>query len=69
MDINDIDTSSSSIAINEHNIIIDIVNSKNKKCERCWHKCKTVGQDKKYVNVCNRCISNVFGEGEIRINA
>jgi isoleucyl-tRNA synthetase len=69
MDINDIATSSSSIAINEHNIIIDIINSKNKKCERCWHKCKTVGQDKKYINVCNRCISNVFGEGEIRINA
>ena len=33
MDINDIDTSSSSIAINEHNIIIDIVNSKNKNAK------------------------------------
>ena len=61
--------SSKIISLNNSKIAIDIINSKNVKCERCWHKCKTVGQNKKYENICFRCISNVYGEGEIRINA
>ena len=61
--------SENTISINNHKLSIEIINSDNKKCERCWHKCKTVGLDKKHKNICFRCISNVFGEGEIRINA
>jgi len=61
--------SSNNISINNHLLAIDIKNSNNKKCERCWHKCKTVGINKKYGNICHRCITNVYGEGEIRINA
>ena len=57
------------ISINGHDISVDIINSKNKKCERCWHKCDSVGKNKEYNNICKRCISNVFGKGEIRINA
>ena len=57
------------ISINDHDISVDIINSKNKKCERCWHKCDSVGKNKEYNNICKRCISNVFGKGEIRINA
>ena len=57
------------ISINDHNLYINIENTKNKKCDRCWHKCKTVGENKKYANICNRCITNVYGKGEIRINA
>ena len=61
--------SEDTISINDHKLNIDIINSDNKKCERCWHKCKTVGLNKKHKSICFRCISNVFGEGEIRINA
>ena len=61
--------SENTISINNHKLSIEIINSDNKKCERCWHKCKSVGLDKKHKNICFRCISNVFGEGEIRINA
>ena len=61
--------SENTISINNHKLNIEIINSDNKKCERCWHKCKTVGLNKKHKNICFRCISNVFGEGEIRINA
>ena len=57
------------ISISGHNLYINIENTKNKKCDRCWHKCKTVGENKKYPNICNRCITNVYGKGEIRINA
>ena len=57
------------IGINAHKISVDIKNSINKKCERCWHKCTTVGKDKKYSSICSRCVSNVYGDGEVRKNA
>ena len=57
------------IGINDHKISVDIKNSINKKCERCWHKCATVGKDKKYSSICSRCVSNVYGDGEVRKNA
>ena len=58
-----------SIQINNHKIIIKVINSVSLKCDRCWHKCETVGKDKKYINICSRCISNVYGDGEKRKNA
>ena len=57
------------IEINNHKLIINIENSKNNKCDRCWHKCNSVGKNKNYNNICERCVSNVYGEGEIRKNA
>ena len=56
------------ISINNHDIFIEIVKSENCKCERCWHKCASVGINKKYENICERCISNVYGDGEFRRN-
>ena len=58
-----------SIGINNDKVSIDIINSTNKKCNRCWHKCESVGENKEYDNICVRCISNVYGEGEVRENA
>ena len=49
-------------------IEIEIINSSNKKCERCWHKCESVGLKKEYPSICDRCISNVYGDGENRKN-
>ncbi|MEO8411406.1 MAG: class I tRNA ligase family protein, partial [Propionivibrio sp.] len=36
------------------------------KCERCWHVREDVGSDSAHPEICGRCVSNLFGEGEIR---
>jgi isoleucyl-tRNA synthetase len=37
-----------------------------KKCERCWHRRKDVGTHAEHPGLCDRCIVNVDGAGEIR---
>ncbi len=39
------------------------------KCDRCWHRCSSVGQNSEHPSLCARCVSNAFGEGEIRLFA
>jgi isoleucyl-tRNA synthetase len=39
------------------------------KCERCWHQRESVNHDPAHPGWCDRCISNVHGEGEIRVHA
>jgi isoleucyl-tRNA synthetase len=36
------------------------------KCERCWHVREDVGTDTDHPDLCGRCVSNLFGEGEAR---
>ena len=36
------------------------------KCERCWHVTTDVGCDDTHPTLCNRCVTNVDGEGEMR---
>jgi isoleucyl-tRNA synthetase len=36
------------------------------KCGRCWHLRPEVGQDPAHPQLCSRCVSNLFGEGERR---
>lgn len=36
------------------------------KCERCWHRLESVGQNDTHPTLCDRCITNVDGEGEHR---
>jgi len=36
------------------------------KCSRCWHLRPEVGQDPAHPQLCSRCVSNLFGEGERR---
>ncbi len=43
--------------------------SEQPKCTRCWHYCADVGLNQEYKEVCERCIENVFGEGETRLYA
>ncbi len=40
--------------------------SEFKKCVRCWHYLASVGQDPHDPELCERCISNVNGSGELR---
>ena len=39
------------------------------KCERCWHVRADVGADADHPTLCGRCISNLYGEGEVRAGA
>ena len=40
--------------------------SNHPKCERCWHKNKTVNFNKDYKDLCKRCYENIYGDGEQR---
>ena len=41
----------------------------HKKCSRCWHYLEDVGLDSEHPELCGRCVSNLFGEGERRTAA
>jgi isoleucyl-tRNA synthetase len=43
--------------------------SAQEKCERCWHYRADVGMHPEHPSLCNRCHSNLFGEGERRTHA
>jgi isoleucyl-tRNA synthetase len=36
------------------------------KCERCWHHRDSVGAVEKYPDLCDRCVDNIEGTGEVR---
>jgi len=36
------------------------------KCTRCWHLRADVGSDPDHPELCGRCVSNLFGQGESR---
>lgn len=40
--------------------------SAHAKCERCWHYRADVGTDPAHPTICGRCVSNLFGSGEVR---
>ena len=63
---------SSDVTINLHDdddLNIEATPSPYKKCERRWHYAESVGQNKEHPSICKRCISNLFGSGEVRIHA
>jgi isoleucyl-tRNA synthetase len=48
---------------------IRVVPAQGTKCERCWHVREDVGQSTEHPTLCGRCMSNLFGEGEVRRHA
>lgn len=47
---------------------IDVSVSSHTKCERCWHRLESVGQDEIHPGLCERCVRNVEdGPGEARV--
>ncbi|MGQ0443041.1 MAG: isoleucine--tRNA ligase [Methylophilaceae bacterium] len=40
--------------------------SQHKKCDRCWHYRADVGSHADHPSICGRCVSNLFGTGEMR---
>ncbi len=45
---------------------IEVSPSTKPKCVRCWHHCVEVGQNTQHPELCNRCIDNIDGDGELR---
>ena len=44
-----------------------VVKATNKpKCARCWHHSEEVGQITEHEELCQRCVDNIHGDGEIR---
>jgi isoleucyl-tRNA synthetase len=45
---------------------VSLSQSPAKKCVRCWHFIDNVGSNITHPDICNRCIDNILGKGEIR---
>ncbi|MCC7285110.1 MAG: class I tRNA ligase family protein, partial [Burkholderiaceae bacterium] len=45
---------------------VEVAPSSATKCERCWHYRDDVGADARHPALCGRCVSNLFGGGELR---
>lgn len=50
-------------------VAIDVVESENIKCERCWHRTDDVGEDETHPTLCLRCVGNISGQDETRVFA
>jgi len=48
---------------------VEVTPSSHAKCERCWHYRADVGADAAHPALCARCVSNLYGDGEIRRHA
>ncbi|MBF4990127.1 isoleucine--tRNA ligase [Methylophilus sp. QUAN] len=49
--------------------IVKVVGGAHHKCDRCWHYRADVGSDAAHPTICGRCVSNLFGSGEVRTYA
>lgn len=47
-------------------LFVMVEKSNDKKCSRCWHHKPEVGTNLTHAELCNRCIENVDGRGEVR---
>jgi isoleucyl-tRNA synthetase len=47
-------------------LAVAITPSNAPKCERCWHYREDVGIDPEHPTICGRCVSNLYGSGEVR---
>jgi isoleucyl-tRNA synthetase len=62
-------TSSANIELSNNGLEVLVRASQFKKCGRCWHHTEAVGTNAKHPDLCGRCISNLFEDGEHRLFA
>jgi len=63
-DIDDADSSAKPTGISGLKIRVEASNFE--KCDRCWHHHVSVGKNSDHPLLCERCITNVEGDGETR---
>ena len=64
--LNKLESNQDSRKVLNHNYHIIVNKNLNNKCERCWHKNESVGNNDKHPTLCSRCCDNIEGEGETR---
>ena len=60
---------SSAVAVRDEVEQVIAVPLEHAKCERCWHVREDVGANPEHPGLCGRCISNLYGDGEVRAHA
>ena len=48
---------------------VAVKKTKHDKCERCWHSREEVGEISNHPTLCERCVDNIEGNGEVRLFA
>ena len=56
----------SAVATDLAGLKLVIESSASEKCVRCWHHRPEVGSHAVHPQLCDRCIENVDGDGEVR---
>jgi len=56
----------SATATDMDGLAVEVKASTAPKCERCWHHSATVGTVAAHTDICERCATNIDGEGEVR---
>lgn len=54
------------IATELEGLTLSVTKSSHEKCIRCWHHTAEVGQIEEHPELCQRCVDNVDGAGEVR---
>ncbi len=54
------------VATDVEGLAVEIRSSPHTKCERCWHYRPEVGHLSTHSDLCQRCVDNVDGSGEMR---
>ena len=47
---------------------VSVVPSRHAKCDRCWHQREDIGSNPEHPDLCGRCITNIEGDGEVRLH-
>ena len=47
-------------------LYVTIAASQHQRCDRCWHQTAAVGKHADHPDLCDRCIDNIEGAGELR---
>lgn len=55
--------------LDSEEIAIEITPLNAEKCERCWHRTSDIGHNLTHPTLCNRCITNISSDGELRVFA
>ncbi|AWL12673.1 Isoleucine--tRNA ligase [Saliniradius amylolyticus] len=64
--LNSADKPASATETEVEGLWLTVAKSDGDKCVRCWHYRTDVGQQQQHPELCNRCVTNVDGEGEQR---
>lgn len=63
------DATSEAVETELESLKLVVASSTAQKCERCWHHREEVGTIEAHPTLCTRCVTNIEGDGEVRLFA